>query len=322
MFGGTADLYVPRLQLAEGFESNLGPVGIHVGEIHDACAEVECSPTQWISGRAVVETPTHTDQLTWDSEPNTLGRMQSAGGRGSGARSSRRAQFGHDFFCMVYGGWMSNWLQTNVTNPDSGRSLSGRARALRWQRLIQTFPSLGEMRVLDLGGTPHAWRLAPVMPESVVTVNLQQFESGIPNVTAVTGDACDLPASVAADRFDLVFSNSLLEHVGGHVQRQKLAENIHNCADRHWIQTPYRYFPVEPHWVFPGFQWLPYEARVRVSMHWNRGHIRTFTRGEAEKSVDEVELIGISQMRGYFPSSQIWYERFLGLIKSLVAIRS
>jgi hypothetical protein len=61
--------------------------------------------------------------------------------------------------------------------------------------------------------------------------------------------------------------------------------------------------------------------RVQISMKWNRGHIRTYTRRDAEARVDEVDLIGISQMRRYFPSSMIWYERFTGLIKSLVAIK-
>jgi hypothetical protein len=40
------------------------------------------------------------------------------------------------------------------------------------------------MRVLDLGGTPESWRLAPVQPKSVVTVNLLPVESGRPDVTA------------------------------------------------------------------------------------------------------------------------------------------
>lgn len=127
---------------------------------------------------------------------------------------------------------------------------------------------------------------------------------------------------MATDHFDLVFSNSLLEHVGGHPQRQKMADNIHRLADRHWVQTPYRYFPIEPHWVFPGFQWLPYEAQVQISLRWNRGHVRTYSRDEAEDIVDEIDLVGISQMRRYFPSSTIWYERFAGLVKSLVAIRT
>lgn len=218
---------------------------------------------------------------------------------------------------------MSNWLRNSVTDVDSSQSLSGRARVRRWQHLLALFPSFSEMRVLDLGGTPESWRLAPVRPASVVTVNLRPpQESSAKGVMAIRGDACDLPSAVSRDHFDLVYSNSLLEHVGGHVRRQRLADNIHSLADRHWVQTPYRYFPIEPHWLFPGMQWLPYEARVQVSMRWNRGPIRTHTREDAQDQVDEIDLVGISQMRRYFPASVIWYERFAGLIKSLVAIQT
>ena len=217
---------------------------------------------------------------------------------------------------------MPNWLRDVATDVNSTRSLSGRARARRWQHLSETFPSFSEMRVLDLGGTPKSWLFAPVLPKSVTTVNLLPLESTAVGITAIRGDACDLPRAVQGDRFDLVFSNSLLEHLGGHVRRQQFVANVHGLADRHWVQTPYRYFPVEPHWLFPGMQWLPYAARVQISMRWNRGHIRTYTCADAQEQVDEIDLIGISQMRRYFPSSVIWYERFAGLVKSLVAIRT
>ncbi|HEX2213943.1 MAG TPA: class I SAM-dependent methyltransferase [Mycobacterium sp.] len=216
---------------------------------------------------------------------------------------------------------MPNWLRDAATDVESARSLSGRARARRWDYLLERFPAFAEMRVLDLGGTPESWRLAPVRPQSVTTVNLLALESWTPDIVAVQANACDLPSSVTADRFDLVFSNSLLEHVGGHVQRQRLADYVHQLADRHWVQTPYRYFPIEPHWLFPGIQWLPYEARIQVSLRWNRGHVRTYTRDDAQAQVDEIDLVGISQMRGYFPTSDVWFERFAGLVKSLVAVR-
>ena len=28
------------------------------------------------------------------------------------------------------------------------------------------------------------------------------------------------------------------------------------------VQIPYRYFPIEPHWLFPGLQFLPQRARI------------------------------------------------------------
>jgi hypothetical protein len=216
---------------------------------------------------------------------------------------------------------MANWLLEAVGSNKSTRSLAGRARARRWRYFDERFPTISEMRVVDLGGTPESWRLAPVKPLAVTIVNLLPLTSDDTAVKVIQADACDLPAALRRERFDLVFSNSLIEHVGGHPQRQRLAETIHALADRHWVQTPYRYFPVEPHWLFPGMQWLPYEARVRVSLRWHRGHIRTSTREDAQDMVDEIDLLSVSQMRRYFPTSVIWYERFAGLIKSLVAIR-
>jgi hypothetical protein len=216
---------------------------------------------------------------------------------------------------------MANWSRDAIGGVDSTRSLAGSARARRWRYFSQRFPAISQMRVVDLGGTPESWRLAPVKPMALTIVNLSPLTSDQEEVNIVQADACDLPAAVRRERFDLVFSNSLIEHVGGHPQRQRLADTIHGLADRHWVQTPYRYFPIEPHWLLPGMQSLPYEARVQLSLHWNRGHIRTYTREAAENKVDEIDLLSISQMRRYFPTSMIWYERFAGLVKSLVAIR-
>ncbi|MGH3365584.1 MAG: class I SAM-dependent methyltransferase [Nocardioidaceae bacterium] len=177
------------------------------------------------------------------------------------------------------------------------------------------------MRVLDLGGTPQAWAAAPRQPERVVTVNVDPQSRSTDNVECILGDACELPTALRGERFDLVFSNSLLEHVGGHAKRQQLADTVQAMGDRHWVQTPYRYFPVEPHWVFPGFQFLPLRIRMVVSQRWKFGHTKSDGELEALDHVSWVELVGITEMRGYFPDSEIWFERYAGLVKSLVAVR-
>ncbi|MFG2022756.1 SAM-dependent methyltransferase [Streptomyces sp. NPDC048825] len=170
-------------------------------------------------------------------------------------------------------------LKTKIADPTRPGSLAHSARAKRWDELLRGFPDLAEMHILDLGGTPAAWSAAPVRPAHVVTVNLDPYtarhadaEAGI---TPVVADACglSLPAHVATKRFDLVYSNSVLEHVGGHYRRQQFADTVHAHADHHWVQTPYRYFPVEPHWLFPGIQWLPFRARVAISQYWGHEHI-------------------------------------------------
>jgi hypothetical protein len=213
-------------------------------------------------------------------------------------------------------------VRRHVTAVDGEASLAARARRNRWNELVSRFPALDSMRVLDLGGVPAQWTRRPIRPAQVVTVNLESHPPvEEPWIVAVRGDACDLPAPVRSERFDLVYSNSVLEHVGGHARRVAFAESVHAAADHHWVQTPYRYFPVEPHWLFPGFQFLPVRARVALSERWPLGHIRSADRSTALTDVAWVELIGLTEMRSYFPDSEIWREGFGGLTKSLVAVR-
>jgi hypothetical protein len=177
------------------------------------------------------------------------------------------------------------------------------------------------MRVVDLGGDLRAWRLAPVRPRELVLLN--QFEQRVdePWIQALVGDACSLPASLRGERFDLVYSNSVLEHVGGHARRAAFAASVLGLGEAHWIQTPYRYFPIEPHWLFPAFQFLPVRARAAVTVRWPLGNyrrVRTFE--EAVPLVQATELVSETELRRYFPGSTIWHERLMGLTKSLVAV--
>jgi hypothetical protein len=100
-----------------------------------------------------------------------------------------------------------------------------------------------------------------------------------------------------------------------------LASVVHEAADHHWVQTPYRYFPVEPHWLFPGLQFLPLSARARVAQHWPLVHTRPANACEALDSVMGTELVSLTEMKSYFPDSRIVFERLCGLPKSMTAVR-
>ena len=222
---------------------------------------------------------------------------------------------------------MSSWgKRVRERVVDSPTSLGAKARKRRWDVFTSLFPDIEQMRVVDLGGTVESWRRAPVQPREVVVVNL--LEPGDADTTwlvPVLGDACDARGVLAASgvdaSFDLVFSNSLLEHVGGHAHRVALAREVRELAPRHWVQTPYRYFPVEPHWVFPMMQFLPVAARTRVARDWPLVHTRAASAEEALADVQWTELIGITELRGYFPDSEVVMERMGGLVKSIVAVR-
>ena len=210
---------------------------------------------------------------------------------------------------------------------DSEHSVGARARARRWNMVKQLFPDLATMTVVDLGGTVEAWLRAPIRPKRVTVVNL--FEPGETEenwLTPVSGDACDarnvLKELHINQQFDLVFSNSLMEHVGGHKQRMDFAAEVRALGRRHRVQTPYRYFPVEPHWVFPLMQFLPIAVRSRIAFKWPLVHSRPDSLSEALSSVQWTELLSRTEMGAYFPDSQILSESFFGLAKSLIAVKT
>jgi hypothetical protein len=201
-------------------------------------------------------------------------------------------------------------------------SVGERRRLKRWEWLAAVFPGIGSMNVLDLGGTVTSWLRAPVRPAGVHVVNLQPEDANPPPWIRTThGDACNLDHA-ARGHYDLVYSNSVLEHVGGHHQRQRFAETVHAMAPAHWVQAPYRYFPVEAHWLFPGFQFLPLAARAQVAMHWPLAAPRPEDRVSALHLALGIELPTKSEMNLYFPGSEIRVERMYGLPKSLIAVRA
>lgn len=215
---------------------------------------------------------------------------------------------------------MSSKAFARFIDPNRAGSFTHNCRQHRIEEFKRRFPALADMDVLDLGGTADSWRAAGLRAKSLTLVNLDPFaEAEEPWMHTIQGDAC----IGGFGKFDLVFSNSLLEHLGGHAKRQQFADVVRESAPAWWVQTPYRYFPVEPHWVFPWFQFLPFRARTALTRRWDLGHMPARNDpAEAAELVASVELISATEMRSYFPESEIWFERFAGLPKSLVAVHT
>lgn len=208
--------------------------------------------------------------------------------------------------------------------PGGAAIISKLFRNRRWAELNRRFPDLSDMLVIDLGGYYWNWVSAPVQPKSVVVVNLdaRRFPDEPPWVESVTADACDLPAGIFERTFDLVYSNSLLEHLAGYSRRKAMANAVHRLAPHHWVQTPARYCPLEPHWLFPGFQFLPARLRVEAAHRWPLSP--TYNEHDLEKLTAQVlgvELISNTEMRHLCPSSDLYLERVAGITKSVTAVR-
>jgi 2-polyprenyl-3-methyl-5-hydroxy-6-metoxy-1,4-benzoquinol methylase len=131
------------------------------------------------------------------------------------------------------------------------------------------------------------------------------------NVTLEQGDGTRMEFADGA--FPVVFSSSVIEHVPK-AQQAAFASEIRRVGGRYFVQTPNRWFPIEPHYQFPFFQFLP--ERIQRALN------RRFTLGWQQKGQwDEVELLSARQLRRMFPDAEIHRERVLGLSKSLMAVR-
>lgn len=206
---------------------------------------------------------------------------------------------------------------------DAPGSWGDRRRGRRWEWVRAVYPEIDDMSIIDLGGTAESWLRAPIRPGLVHVVNLEPPPESAPGWLRVDqADACSLPARIIDGNYDLAFSNSVLEHVGGHVQRMRFADAVHKLAARHWVQTPYRYFPIEPHWIFPGFQFLPLNVRAEISRRWPLAHTRSSSHVDGLGAAMRVELLSCAEMAFYFPDSTLRFERLGGLVKSLIAVKA
>jgi hypothetical protein len=149
----------------------------------------------------------------------------------------------------------------------------------------------------------------------IVAVDLKPDPSSpwlsTPNVTVVTADGTALPFSDG--EFDVAFSNSVVEHVP-QVLQPAFASEIRRVAGRYYVQTPNKWFPIEPHYQFPLFQFFPEGVRRALN--------RRFTLGwQAKGQWEEITLLSARDLRRLFPDAKIHRERVLGLTKSLIAVR-
>ena len=169
-------------------------------------------------------------------------------------------------------------------------------------------------RIIDVGAGWGAALERFNTENPIVAVDLKPDSRGWlgnPNVTVMEADGTNLPFG---DReFDVAFSNSVIEHVPPSLQ-PAFAKEIGRVADRYFVQTPNRYFPVEPHYQLPLFQFLPERARRALN--------KRFTLGWQPKGEwEEINLLSVRDMRRLFPDAEVHRERVLGLTKSLIAVR-
>jgi hypothetical protein len=133
-------------------------------------------------------------------------------------------------------------------------------------------------------------------------------------------------------QFDLVFCSSVLEHVTGPKdavswesdadtfestaarQQARFASEIRRVSRSYFVQTPYRYFPIDSHtWLPAPVALLPRPQLLQLLSVTNRFWIK--------QTQPDWHLLSRRRMAALFPDARIVTERFCGLPKSLIAIR-
>jgi len=156
-------------------------------------------------------------------------------------------------------------------------SISLRSRQRKLRLLLDELRPTPETSVLDIGadelgfgeehgcGTMNFFEEHYPWPERITALGLhdgERFRARYPGIRYVQGDACALP--FADGEFDIVFSNAVIEHVGGRDRQRRLVSEAIRVGRRVFITTPNRRFPLEVHTRLPFVHWLPDALSHRV----------------------------------------------------------
>src|SRR5574341_1254519 len=212
-------------------------------------------------------------------------------------------------------------LKRLVDNRDQA-SLAVQFRRKRFAFFLSLLSRLDRpVHILDIGGTEAYWKTMELNTDDQVFItllNLEQHDVSLPNVSSVAGDARKIQANDAS--FDVIFSNSVIEHVGTYQDQLQMAEEVRRVGKRFFVQTPNKYFPLEPHFLFPFFQFLPVKIRVWLLQNFNLGwFVKTPDAIKAREIVESIRLLSKREFTALFPNARIYEEKIIGLTKSFVA---
>ena len=207
---------------------------------------------------------------------------------------------------------------------------TNRFRQRRMARFLaladRVIASKGEAHILDVGGTIGYWRaLEPLwrgrnLKFTLVNKGVEPLDEG--PFSRRDGDARAMP-EFADMSFDIVHSNSVIEHVGHWREMKAMAEEVRRLAPAYFLQTPNIWFPIEAHFNLPFIHWLPEQTRAAILLA-RKGKYLPASAGieGATELVQRVNLLSLAQMKALFPDAAIERERVFGLTKSWIAVRA
>jgi hypothetical protein len=216
-----------------------------------------------------------------------------------------------------------NALLRRLVDSRSPGSLAASLRRRRFARFLELIEGCKRpVSILDVGGDEGFWRsmgLAGDMDYRITLLNRYEARTRSENCESLVGDATSMP-ELGDREFDAVFSNSVIEHVGDFEAQRAMAREIQRVGKSYFVQTPNRYFPIEPHFLVPLFQFLPVPLRVALVRRFDLGWYRRIPDAAgARRHVLAHRLLCAAEMRQLFPCAALEREKLCGLTKSLIA---
>jgi SAM-dependent methyltransferase len=219
-------------------------------------------------------------------------------------------------------------LLVNLKKYFNSADTSSRAHQFRLKRFsffLKLFEEIlitqSIVKILDVGGWEIFWKNMGIerYPNvHILLLNLYKQPVSMKNIESMVGDGCRMD-EFESGQFDIVFSNSVIEHAGDFNRQMNMANEIRRVGKNYFVQTPNYYFPIEPHFMFIGFQWLPVSVRVFLIRHFNLGWIEKIPDyNKAVKMIEDTRLLKYSELNSMFPDAKIYREKYLGFTKSFV----
>jgi len=192
-------------------------------------------------------------------------------------------------------------------------------RKKRFRLFLNLLEVKASDHIIDVGGLPYdcidlAWQ-GKVTCFSLSDIRQGPWGDG--NIEYRMHDCTALPFIDGS--VDVVYSNSLLEHVGA-ANQPLIAAEIRRVARKYWVQIPHFYTPVEPHFYFPFFWALPPIIRRLVATGWTGAYRKL--QGKPNyylPELDTMHLLTTKEVKQFFPNACIWVERLAGFPKSVIA---
>lgn len=198
-------------------------------------------------------------------------------------------------------------------------SIGNYFRNKRFDFFFNKIESLSKpVSILDLGGKINFWEnrgLSGNKNFQITIINLTLETSPYSNIETKIGNVLELK-NFKNNSFDIVFSNSVIEHLYTFENQKKMAKEVLRIGKKHIIQTPNKYFFIEPHYIIPFFQFIPKKIQLKILTKTKISRLKKWDEKFAKQYVNEIRLMKQKELNEIFPNSNIYYEKFLGMTKS------